>query len=208
MADAAKTPRKPRKLTPKQKEFIQRYIETGNGTQAALEVYDVNNNNTARSIASENLTKPAIVKATQGAFPEDYLNTWHKRLFKKTKLEYFIFPFTTSDREIIEHLAKAGLDTVNIEFSDKGKRAFYSVMDESAVRGALDMAYKITGKYTDHAPPIAPTINYNLFYRPEFQQEVKGFEEKLKSLIKINGSPHVEPNQTIAEGEKTDSPSP
>lgn len=48
------------KLTKKQMGFVKDYIATGNGTQSALKNYDVNNANTARSIASENLTKPAI----------------------------------------------------------------------------------------------------------------------------------------------------
>lgn len=50
-----------RKLTLRQGQFVKKYIEKkGNGTQAALEVYDVKNANVAHSIASENLRKPAI----------------------------------------------------------------------------------------------------------------------------------------------------
>ncbi len=54
---------KPRRLSKKQKGFIKDYVATGNGTQAALNHYDVKNENVARSIASENLTKPAIMDA-------------------------------------------------------------------------------------------------------------------------------------------------
>lgn len=44
-------------LTLKQKAFLKRYLETGNGTKAALEVYDTEDINTAAAIASETLRK-------------------------------------------------------------------------------------------------------------------------------------------------------
>lgn len=51
-----------RKPTLKQKAFAEEYIRNGgNGTQAAMKVYDTEDNATARSIASENLTKPNIM---------------------------------------------------------------------------------------------------------------------------------------------------
>ena len=51
-----------RKPTLKQKAFVEEYIRNGgNGTQAAMKVYDTEDNATARSIASENLTKPNIM---------------------------------------------------------------------------------------------------------------------------------------------------
>lgn len=48
-------------LTPKQDKFLKRYLETGNGTRSALEVYDTTDYNTAHAIASENLRKPTIM---------------------------------------------------------------------------------------------------------------------------------------------------
>lgn len=51
---------KPRKLTKKQRDFIEEYIANKeNGTQAALKVYETNET-TAASIAYENLRKPQI----------------------------------------------------------------------------------------------------------------------------------------------------
>lgn len=49
-----------RKITKKQKEFADAYLETGNGTQSALKAYDTEDYNTAHSIASENLQKPTV----------------------------------------------------------------------------------------------------------------------------------------------------
>lgn len=49
-----------REATKKQKGFAKTYIETGNGTQAALAHYNTKDPDVAKSIASENLTKPNV----------------------------------------------------------------------------------------------------------------------------------------------------
>ena len=49
------------KLTPKQRHFIQAYVQNGgNATQAAWVAYDTEDYYTAKSIGCENLTKPYI----------------------------------------------------------------------------------------------------------------------------------------------------
>ena len=49
------------KLTKKQKGFVNDYLETGNGSLAAKGNYNVSTDESARAIASQNLTKPAVV---------------------------------------------------------------------------------------------------------------------------------------------------
>jgi len=51
---------KTREITKKQKDFADRYLETGNWTKSALEVYDTDDYATAWNIASDNLKKPQI----------------------------------------------------------------------------------------------------------------------------------------------------
>lgn len=50
-------------MTLKQRTFVKNYVESGNGTQAALEAYNTRDSNTAAVIASENLTKPKVIEA-------------------------------------------------------------------------------------------------------------------------------------------------
>lgn len=50
-----------RRLTKKQREFVNEYAQTGNGVQSALKAYDSKDYATAASIAAENLKKPQIV---------------------------------------------------------------------------------------------------------------------------------------------------
>lgn len=51
-----------KRLTKKQREFVNEYVETGNGVQAALKAYDTTDYGTANAIATENLQKPAIIQ--------------------------------------------------------------------------------------------------------------------------------------------------
>lgn len=51
-----------RKITKKQKEFADEYLETGNGVKAALKAYGTDDYNTAGVIAHENLNKPKIIE--------------------------------------------------------------------------------------------------------------------------------------------------
>lgn len=62
-------------MTLKQKLFIKKYLEkNGNGTKAALEVYDTKNPNVAHTIASENLQKPAVKREIELALERVGLN--------------------------------------------------------------------------------------------------------------------------------------
>lgn len=59
---------KPRNLTVKQKKFVKEYVATdGNGQKAAKAAYDVKSDSVARTVASENLTKPNIKEAIEAA---------------------------------------------------------------------------------------------------------------------------------------------
>jgi len=48
------------KLTIKQRKWIKKYIETGNATEAAMQVYDCKDRESAGTIGSENLQKLAF----------------------------------------------------------------------------------------------------------------------------------------------------
>ena len=48
------------KLTKKEKDFADEYLETGNGTQSVLQAYDTERTDTAGTIAHRNLKKDKI----------------------------------------------------------------------------------------------------------------------------------------------------
>lgn len=74
------TVKKQRRLTIKQRRFINKTLQTGNATQAALEVYDVKSQKVAKDLAAENLSKPAIREQIERALAEEELET--KDIFK------------------------------------------------------------------------------------------------------------------------------
>ena len=75
-------------LTRKQKGFVKDYAQSGNGTQAALNNYDVEDGKlpkerVAAAIASENLTKPNIIKAIADMLPDELIAEKHLALLNK-----------------------------------------------------------------------------------------------------------------------------
>jgi len=75
-------------LTKKQKGFVKDYLETGNGTRAVLENYDVKDENSAAAIASENLRKLKIqnaIKSIAEQIPDDELVRVHLEGLKAGK---------------------------------------------------------------------------------------------------------------------------
>lgn len=86
-------------LTPKQNAFVNEYVKTGNGTQAILKAGYKATYDTARTMASENLAKPNIVK------------TIEKRIAKH---------IATSE-EILGELSEMALGDYSVYKSDKVK---------------------------------------------------------------------------------------
>lgn len=117
-------------LTKQQKGFVKDYMITGNGTEAALNNYHIqgkNKENIAASIASENLTKPNIIKSIAERLPDDLLEQRHLELLNKR------------DITIVEK---------------NGEKEVVDQPETQAVSKALDMAYKIKGSYVAENNPI------------------------------------------------------
>ena len=127
--------KKPR-LTKKQKGFVKDYVKTGNGSLAVKENYDVSNDNVARVIASENLTKPNIQKAIADSIPDELLTEKHLELLNK--------------KEVI---VRNNVTTGEIETIPTGE------IDVQAVAKGLDMAYKIKKQYEDKGNTVNIQIN-------------------------------------------------
>ncbi len=155
---------KTKKLTRKQKGFVNDYVKTGNGELAALNNYEIESKdaeNVARSIASENLTKPNIVKAIADRLPDELLEEKHLALLNK-------------------------MEMIDVESPEGRKMKVESdQIDSNAVAKGLDMAYKIKGAYGDSEKPKEKgTSIYNFFFNKDIQQDVRNLEEKIKGNLK------------------------
>lgn len=147
------------KLTKKQRGFVKDYVKTGIGTVAVRNHYDVANDNVAKSIASENLTKPYIQKAIAEMLPDDLLGERHLELLNK--------------RETVIGLKREDGTYDRIDIGP----------DVQGVSKGLDMAYKLKGSY---APEKSTSVNLNLEVKPE-DKDLEAirlrFEEELKQKL-------------------------
>ncbi len=78
----------------------------------------------------------------------------------------------------------------------RGKNARVELIDRgpdvTAVKGALEMAYKLRGSFVAEPPP-APVANiYNLFYQPQVRAQVTAFEDQLKAAIAHEIAPSLD----------------
>lgn len=163
---------KEKRLSKKERDFVKKYIETGNGVQSALGVYNTEKYHTAGEIAYQNLKKPKIQNAIREALSDELLAQKHNDLLNQKRLDYFVFPRNILDEEIIEQVEEAGLKVVNIAMTDKGKRAFYSVDDAQAIKSALDMAYKLRG---DYAPIKTANLNINYEQKQKAKSDIRDY---------------------------------
>ncbi len=108
-----------KKLTRKQAAFVQAYVETGVGAQAAKKAYDISpdDHKLASVMGAQNLAKASIQQAVQEALPDDLLRKVHLEGLYATKGIY---------------VEGSRVD----EDADFTTRAKY-----------LDMAYKVKGSY-------------------------------------------------------------
>lgn len=143
-----------RELTKKQKGFVKDYIETGIGSLAVKMNYDVKDDNTARNIASDNLTKPNIVKSIQESLPDVLLAQKHLELLNK------------------------------IEIIRDSEGNTYEQPETQAVSKALDMAYRLKGSYAaEKTANVNLNLDATLENRQELNAIREEFEKKLRDKL-------------------------
>ncbi len=164
------------KLTKKQKIFVKTYLETGIGTVAAKEAYDIKPGDelTPRVMASENLTKPNIIEAIRKGQKDDQIAEAFDKLINLKRLDYFVFPKSMSDEEITAHVEAQGITVLNVRPTEKGKMAFFAIPDAKALGKALDIWKDISGA-------SAPTkhVNLNVDTATELDPRIAEFARKL-----------------------------
>lgn len=159
-------------LTRKQETFVEAFVETGNGTTSALAAYETDSVDVAKSIASENLTKPYLVEAIEDKLKtrERLVEEAHESLLTAVRLDYFVFPKMMKDEEIAEHVEAQGLTVLNIRPSDKGKLAFYSIPDGQSRGKGIEIHHKVQGTF---APEKKITVNVEVAASPRISELTK-----------------------------------
>lgn len=146
-------------LTKKQKGFVQDYIDTGNGTEAAMNNYDIKGKNPekiAANIASENLGKPGVINAIKSIaeqIPDELLVEKHLELLTVPKK--------------VRTYMKGDLTNE------------YEELDTQAVGKGLEMAYRLKGSY-------APEKTLNLNATIQLDEKTLAIAEKYEQELKDN----------------------
>lgn len=146
-------------LTKKEKGFVKDYIDTGNGTQAALNNYDTESENTAAVIAYDNLRKPKIqnaIKSIAEQIPDELLVEKHLALLNKEEVIY-------KNNNATKKIEAVGRD-----------------IDAQAVGKGLEMAYRLKGSY---APEKTQTLSVTVNLDEKSLEIAKKYEEELKKNL-------------------------
>lgn len=132
-----------RRLTVAQRVFIQKYIETGSLTEAALVAYKgVKNRHTAAVIGSQNIRKPVVTQ---------HLHNFDER-------------FEMSDYKLIEKLKQA-LDAYKYVYNPITKEQM-KVPDYSNQLKALEFIFKLKNYFAsaDRTEPVTHGIEVKFHY--------------------------------------------
>lgn len=150
-------------LTDKQKMFCQEYIKDFNGTRAAIAAgYS---KNTARAIASDNLTKLDI---------QEYLKKIMKKRADKLEIdqEYVLQNIVEVQQRCMQHKPVMVFDKVEKEYvqvtdiNAEGEEVGVYTFDAGNANKSLDMLAKYTGFYEeDNKQASGVQINFNRDYK-------------------------------------------
>lgn len=181
------------KLTKKEKKFVAAYADTGNGTQAALKVYDTSDPNTAGVIAYENLRKPKILDALNAINTDERLEDKHNELLNSSTLEKLSFDDDEDDdviTQVVSQLPGYKLLYIRRNLSQNGEvlscYAYVSAPNDLIQDKALDKAYKLKGAY---APEKHANLNITVEAEPgdvDLDALIVNAEAALKAQ-KLNG---------------------
>jgi hypothetical protein len=163
------------KLTKKQRTFVQAYIETGVGSEAVRQAYDIEPHETklASVMAAENLAKPSIKEEIQRRVTPEMVEEAHESLLTAKRLDYFVFPKSMTDEEIKTHVESNGLTCINVRPSEKGKLAFFSLPDGASRGKGIELFHKVQGTF---APEKRLNVNIEV---KEPSDRIKGLAKKL-----------------------------
>jgi len=164
-------PKKLPKLSKKQKDFVKDYVLSGNGQESALNNYNIkgkDKENIARSIASENLTKPNVALAIE-IKTETLKSALEKKGITPDKIADKINVLLDASKPIFKNNNATG------EIEQVGEEIDYIAVDKG-----LKHAKEIYGVEDSDKPK---ENIYNFFFEPKFQQNIRNFDENLKNLI-------------------------
>lgn len=150
----------------------------------------------------------------EDVLPDEMLTEKHKELLTATRIDHLVFPLgpkdaddpnfsggkkraeaempeehkertTLTDKEIIEMLAEVNCKVRRIVHGETARHVYFWSNDNKARKEALDMAYKLKGRYGDDASPNrgGHGNTYNFIFSGPVQEKVKIIEGEIKNML-------------------------
>lgn len=88
-----------------------------------------------------------------------------------------------SDEDIMDMFESVGCRVSQIIHGRRERMVWYFAQDNKAIKDALDLAYKIKGKFSPDATPPPSGNTYNIFTNPVLIGQVNAFEDSLKNQL-------------------------
>lgn len=102
---------------------------------------------TAEKQTSRTRNRKSFNQLLDDILPDEEIVAQHESLLKSRRLDHMVFPLKVEDDEIGELLASVNCVLRKIVHSEQAKHAYFWSPDNRARKDALDMLYKIKGKY-------------------------------------------------------------
>ena len=121
----------------------------------------------------------------------------HKQLLNSSRIDHMVFGLgpkknedkkegedVLSDVEIIEMLAEVNCKVRRIVHGEQARHVYFWSNDNKARKEALDMAYKLKGRYGDENQDRKPHGNtYNFIFSAPVQQKIKVIDAEIKEML-------------------------
>lgn len=141
------------------------------------------------------------------ALPDSRLTETHDALLKASRLDHMVFGLgpkknsdkkegedVLSDEDIGSMLEEVNCTLRRIVHGETARHVYFWSNDNRSRKDALDMAYKLKGRYGDENTPRSPHGNtYNFIFSEGVQEKVKVIEGEIKDLL-ANSKPNVQEN--------------
>lgn len=131
--------------TIKQKEAFKAILENhGNISQGMIKVgYKPTTAKTPKNLTDSDGWKELMDEYLS----DESIAEKHKQLLEASGIGHMVFPLKVTDEDIIELLAEANCIVKRLMHSETQTHVWYFAPDNNARKAALDMAYKLKGKY-------------------------------------------------------------
>lgn len=154
--------------TKRQRKAAERVIKKGESPSRAMRKVGYSK---GTSKNPKNLTQSKGWEQLMNEYlPDSLVAETHQNLLKASAVDHMVFPLDATDDDIIDLLAEANCKVKRFMHSDMQTHVWYFAADNNARKAAIDMAYKLKGKYAaekvDHTTKGEKIGGFN-FIKPD-----------------------------------------